>query len=60
MNLLRNINAFRGHVNGASNILKALHNNLRIIVSRTGDNVGAISALLTMPCGLGDSNFTIQ
>lgn len=58
--LLRNIDAFRGHVNGARYIVKAIHTSLLMLKSWTGDDASNILDLLNIPRGAGDSNFAIQ
>lgn len=57
--LLRNVDPFGGHVNGARYILKAVRRKLLMWESLTDDNTGKNHALPKMPCGPGDSSLSI-
>lgn len=58
--LLCNKDSFRGHVNGARYILKAVYIKLLTLESLTGDNASKALALPKIPCNPDNSNFPIQ
>lgn len=60
MILLCNKDPFRGPFNGARYMLKALHSNLPLLGSLTGDNADTILGLPKMPCDTGNSNLPIH